>query len=317
MEEKYVGIDVSKDRLDVAVIPSKEGWQYTNDEGGIVKLVAGLKKLSPVLVVLEPTGGYEYPVAAALSAEGLRVAIVNARQIREYARAMGKLAKTDKLDALVMAEFASAAKPEVSSLPDEKSQEIQATVRRRRQLLEMLTAERNRLTIARKHLKPNILAHIEWLQKEVEGIDRDLRRQIESSPMWRAKDNLLRSIPGVGNVLSTTLLAELPERGVLNRKQIAALVGVAPFNRDSGAMRGRRSIWGGRASVRVALYMATLVGTRYNLVIRSFYHRLLARGKTKKVALVACMRRLLTILNAIMRTNTAWHVPHQIVGPCH
>ncbi len=306
MEETYVGVDVSKERLDVAVMPSKKKWQYTNDEDGIGKVTAQLKKLSPVLIVLEPTGGLEAPVTAALSAEGLSVAIVNARQIRDYARAMGKLAKTDNLDALVMAEFASAVKPEIRALPDEESQAIKATVSRRRQLLEMLTAEKNRLATARKHLKPNILAHIDWLKKELEGLDRDLRQEIESSPMWRAKDNLLQSIPGVGDVLSATLLAELPELGTLNRKQIAALVGVAPFNRDSGAMKGKRTIWGGRAPVRAALYMAALVGTRYNPVIRSFYQRLLARGKAKKVALVACMRRLLTIMNAILKHQRVW-----------
>ncbi len=302
----YVGVDVSKECLDVAVTPSAKRWHYPNDEAGIGKLTAWLKKLSPALIVLEPTGGLEAPVAAALSAESLPVAIVNARQIRDYARATGKLAKTDNLDALVMAEFASAVKPEVRPLPDEESQTIKATVSRRRQLLEMLTAEKNRLTIARKHLKPSILDHIEWLKKEVEGLDRDLRRQIESSPLWREKDNLLKSIPGVGNVLSATLLGGVPELGGLDRKQIAALVGVAPFNRDSGTMRGKRTIWGGRAKVRAALYMATLAATRFNPVIRSFYQRLLVRGKAKKAALVACMRRLLIIMNAILKHRRAW-----------
>jgi transposase len=306
MERNYVGIDVSKERLDVAVTPSRKKWQYPNDEAGIDKLTARLKKLSPALIVLEPTGGLEAPVAAALSADSLPVAIVNARQVRDYARATGKLAKTDNLDALVMAEFASAVKPEVRSLPDEESQAIKATVSRRRQLMEMLTAEKNRLAIAGKHLKPSILGHIEWLKKEIEGLDRDLRHQIESSPLWREKDNLLQSIPGVGKVLSATLLGELRELGELNRKQIAALVGVAPFNRDSGMMRGRRTIWGGRAKIRGVLYMAALVATRFNPVIRCFYQRLLARGKAKKVALVACMRRLLTIMNAILKHKRAW-----------
>lgn len=306
MSGTYIGIDISKDRLDVAVIPTREKWWCKNDEAGIGKAVNKLKKLSPDLIIMEPTGGYEAAVAAALSTEGLRVAIVNARQIRDYARATGKLAKTDELDALVMAEFASVIKPEERQLRDEESQEIKASVSRRRQLLEMITAERNRMEIAHKHLKPGILAHIEWMRKETEEIDGNIRRQIESSAVWRAKDNLLRSIPGVGKVLSATLLAELPELGKLNRKQIAALVGVAPFNRDSGIMRGKRSIWGGRASVRRVLYMATLVGTKYNPVIRRFYQRLLENGKAKKVAIVACMRRLISIMNAILKTGRSW-----------
>ncbi len=305
-EETYFGIDVSKDRLDVAVIPSRETWQCPNDEDGIGKLITRFKKLSPALIVLEPTGGLEAPVAAALSAEGMPVAIVNARQIRDYARATGKLAKTDNLDALVMAEFAAAVKPQARQLRDEESEEIKATVSRRRQLLEMLTAEKNRLAIARKNLKPGILAHIEWLKKEITDMDRDLRQRIEGSPIRRVKDDLLQSIPGVGRVLSATLLAELPELGKLNRRQIAALVGVAPFNRDSGMFRGKRSVWGGRAPVRAVLYMATLVSTRHNPVIRSFYQRLLERGKAKKVALVACMRKLLTIMNAILKNQRAW-----------
>jgi transposase len=306
MNEIYVGIDVSKDSLDVTALPSKEKWRYANDEVGIGKLVARLKKLSTSLIVMEPTGGLEAMVAAALAAEGINVAIVNARQIRDYARATGKLAKTDKLDALVMAEFASVIKPQPRQLRDEESEEIKATVSRRRQLLGMLTAEKNRMAIARKNLKPNILAHIEWLKKEIADLDRDLRRRIEGSPIWRVKDDLLQSIPGVGRVLSATLLAELPELGKLNRRQIAALVGVAPFNRDSGIMKGKRSVWGGRASIRAVLYMATLASTRYNPVIRSFYQQLLVRGKAKKVALVACMRRLLTIMNAILKYQRAW-----------
>jgi transposase len=306
MEGIFVGIDVSKDWLDVAALPSKEKWQYSNDEAGISKLVASLKKLFPVLVVMEPTGGLEAMVAASLTSEGINLAVVNARQVRDYARATGKLAKTDKLDALVMAEFAAVINPPVRQLRDEESEEIKAMVSRRRQILEMLTAEKNRLAIARKHLKPGILAHIEWLKKEVADLDRDLRQRIESSPIWRVKDNLLQSIPGVGRVLSATLLAELPELGKLNRRQIAALVGVAPFNRDSGTMRGKRSVWGGRASIRAVLYMATLASTRFNPVIGSFYQRLLSKGKAKKVALVACMRRLLTIMNAILKNQRAW-----------
>jgi len=306
MSDVYAGIDVSKEYLDMAVLPTGEMKRYRNDETGIEKLVLKLKKLSVRLVVMEPTGGLEAPLAGALTVEGINVAVVNARQVRDYARAAGKLAKTDKIDAAIMAEFASVMKPEVRKLRDEETEEIKANVSRRRQLLGMLKAENNRLAIARKHLKPHILSHIEYLKKEIADIDRDLRERIEGSPLWRVKDNLLQSIPGVGKVLSATILAELPELGKLNRRQIAALVGVAPFNRDSGAMRGKRSVWGGRAPVRSVLYMATLVSTRFNPVIRDFYQKLLAKGKAKKVAIVACMRRLLAIMNAILRTQKTW-----------
>jgi transposase len=307
MSEVYAGIDVSKEFLDLAVLPSGEKKRYSNDETGIGKLVTRLKKIKVQLVVMEPTGGMEMPLAAASTLEGINVAVVNARQVRDYARATGKLAKTDKLDALIMTEFASVIKPPVRELRDEETQEIKAIVSRRRQLLEMLTAEKNRLAIAPKGLKPKILSHIEYLKKEIADWDRDLRQRIEDSPVWRVKDDLLQSIPGVGKVLSATLLAELPELGKLNRRQIAALVGVAPYNRDSGMMRGKRSVWGGRASVRSALYMAALVSTRFNPVISVFYQRLLAKGKAKKVALVACMWRLLTIMNAILKTQKAWN----------
>lgn len=307
MEEKYVGIDISKGRLDVAVLPQREKWEYANDETGIGELVTRLKKLSPKLIVVEPTGGLEVMLTASLCAEDLKVAVVNARQIRDYARATGKLAKTDNLDALVMAEFALAIKPQVRELPDECTQAIKASVSRRRQLLGMLTAEKNRLAIAHKYLRANILAHIEWLKKEIENLDRELRQEIERSPIWREKDNLLRSIPGVGKVLSATLLAELPELGKLNRRQVAALVGVAPFNRDSGTLRGKRSVWGGRSKVRAALYMGALVASRHNPVIRDFYRRLCAAGKPKKVALTACMRKLLTIINAVLKHRVPWN----------
>lgn len=306
MEGVYAGIDVSKGQLDIAVKPGKRKWKFPNDENGIALMVERLKELAPALIVLEPTGGMEMAVVAALTAEDFAVAVVNARQIREFARATGKLAKTDHLDALVMAEFAEAIKPEARPLRDEASQVIKATVGRRRQLMEMLSAEKNRLGVARKHVKSNIVAHIEWLQKEIENINRDLRHQIEASPVWREKDNLLQSIPGVGKVLSATLLAELTELGRLNRRQIASLVGVAPLNRDSGLMKGKRTVWGGRASIRAVLYMGALVATRCNPVIRAFYQRLLERGKAKKVALVACMRKLLTILNSVLKHHTMW-----------
>ena len=307
MDGIYVGIDVSKDSLDVAVVPSGEQRQFSNDEAGHCKLLSKLLKLAPALIVMEPTGGLEAPLAGVLAAEGLAVAVVNARQIRDYARAAGRLAKTDKLDAEIIAKFAEKMQPEPRALRDEESQEIKEMVSRRRQLVEMLRAEKNRLAIARKVMKPSILAHIKWLEQEIDSLDRTLRQQIENSPIWREKDNLLKSIPGVGPVTAATLLAELPELGSLNRRQIASLSGVAPFNQDSGSMKGKRRIWGGRASVRSALYMAALVGTRYNPVIRAFYIRLLEKGKAKKVALVACMRKLLTILNSMIRYRKVWN----------
>jgi transposase len=302
----YVGIDVSKDSLDVAILPSGEKRQFSNNEVGMSKLIDKLRKRHPTLIVMEPTGGYEIPVAGGLAAEDLPVAIVNARQIRDYARAVGKLAKTDKLDAEVIAEFAQKVQPEVRPLRDDENQEIKALVSRRRQLTEMLVAEKNRLAIAPKVLKAKIMAHIEWLKQEIDDLDGNLRQQIEASPIWREYDNLLRSVPGIGNVLSATLLAELPELGRLNRREIASLAGVAPFNHDSGTIRGKRRIWGGRSSVRSSLYIAVLVGIRYNPVIKAFYMRLLEKGKAKKVALVACMRKLLTIINSMIRYKKAW-----------
>jgi transposase len=305
-EQIYIGIDVSKGQLDVAIFPLNQTWQFTNEAIGISKLVQKLTKLSPALIVMEPTGGLEAVVAAEFAAAGLNVAVVNARQIRDYAKATGKLAKTDRLDALIIAQFAAAIKPEPRDLPDEQAEEIKEMVSRRRQVIEMITAEKNRLAIARKFLKTQILEHIQFLKKDLQDLDNDLRKQIEATPMWREKDNLLKSIPGIGNVISVTLLAEMPELGKLNRRQIAALAGVAPFNRDSGLMRGKRTVWGGRAHVRTALYMATLVATRYNCIIRELYHRLLSHGKAKKLALVACMRKLLIIMNCMLRFKKPW-----------
>jgi len=308
----YAGIDVSKHQLDVALSSRKEKWQFSNDENGIMQAVAKLRDLSPALIVLEPTGGLEAPIAGALVDGGLKVAVVNARQIREFARSTGKLAKTDSIDAYVMAKFAAATTPPARPLLDEETQEIKDLVNRRGQLLLMKNMEKNRLTTPHKIVKPKIIKHINWLKKEVTEIDLELRRCIESSSIWREKDDLLQSIPGVGKVLSSTLLASLPELGSLNRKQVAALVGVAPLNRDSGTLRGHRSIWGGRAPVRTVLYMAALVASRFNPVIKSFYQRLLAIGKAKKIALVACMRKLLVILNAVLKLRTPWRYPAAI-----
>jgi transposase len=305
-EQYFAGIDISKEYLDVVVLPSKETRRYLNDHEGMYKLVPWLKRLKVEVVVMEPTGGYEALVAAALSSKKVPVAIVNARQIRQYARAMGKLAKTDKIDAMVMAEFAQAVKPEPRKLPDKETKEIRMLVSRRRQIMDMITAEKNRKSTSSEAIKSGIQEHIEWLKKEVENLDNDLRKRIEDSPVWQEKDNLLQSIPGVGKVLSSTILGELPELGKLNRKQIAALVGVAPYNCDSGVMKGKRYTWGGRVAVRNVLYMASLASITHNHVIRYLYCRLLERGKAKKVAIVACMRKLLVIMNSIMRTQKPW-----------
>jgi len=310
----YVGIDVAKDWLDVSQRPGGEAWRVSSDEAGVAALVERLKGVQPALVVLEATGGLQIPAVAALVAAGLRTVVVNPRQVRQFAGASGRLAKTDAIDAQVLAQFGEALQPEVRPLPDAATRELAALVARRRQLIEMLTAEKNRLRMATKKVQPNIEAHILWLENELLDLDAGLGETIRSSPVWREQDNLLRSVPGVGPVLSSVLLADLPELGKLSRKEIAALVGVAPLNRDSGQFRGRRTIWGGRSQVRAALYMAALVAARFNPAIRAFYQRLGAAGKPKKVALTACMRKLLTILNAMMRHQTLWQYPLSLDG---
>jgi transposase len=308
MKEKgpYIGIDVAKAYLDLAVHPKSDPWRVSNDEAGINAIVAHLQELTPTLVVLEPTGGLELPLTAALAAGGLPVAVVNPRQVRDFAKATGRLAKTDRLDAQVLAHFAQAVQPTPRPLPDAQTQELAALLARRQQLVQMLTAEKNRLGTTRAPVRQRVRAHIRWLEQELADSDRLLRNTIQESPVWRAKDDLLQGVKGIGPVVSVTLMAELPELGTLDRKQIAALVGLAPLSRDSGLLRGKRRIWGGRARVRAALYMATLVATRHNTVIKPFYQRLLAAGKVKKVALTACMRKLLTILNAMLKANRPW-----------
>jgi transposase len=302
----YVGIDLSKTQLDVAFRPSRSPLCVAHDERGIALLVERLRTLQPTTVVLEATGGLELPLASALAAAGLPVAVVNPRQVRDFAKGTGQLAKTDRLDAAVLARFAEAVRPPVRPLPDEATQRLGALVTRRQQLIEMLTAEKNRLGSAPLAMRPEIQAHISWLEQRVTALEEELGTTIRSSPIWRAQDDLLQSMPGVGPVLATTLLAELPELGRLNRREIAALVGVAPLNQDSGAWRGARRVWGGRAHIRASLYMGTLAATRHNPLIRGFYQRLRAAGKAAKVALVACMRKLLTILNAMMKHQTPW-----------
>ena len=306
-EAIYAGIDVSKARMDVAVRPADDGWMVSNDDAGIRQLVSRLKTLKPAMVVLEASGGLELPLVAALAVDELPVVVVNPRQVRDFARATGKLAKTDTLDAMVLAHFGEAVSPAVRPLRDAETQALSSLTTRRHQLVTMLVSEKNRLSTAiTVAVRSSIEAHIEWLQSELDDLDRDLRQTLRQSPVWREKDNLLRSVPGVGPQVSLTLLAYLPELGTLNRKQIAALVGVAPFNRDSGSLRGHRTVWGGRARVRAVLYVGALVAARYNPVIRNFYQRLLAAGKPKKLALTACMRKLLVILNSMLKHGSAW-----------
>ena len=306
-EAVYVGVDVAKSTLDVAVTDSGETWQFVNDDEGISQAVHYIASVKPAGIILEATGNLEMPLAAALQASRLPVAVINPRQVRDFARATGVLAKTDRIDARILALFGMQIKPEVRLLPDQKAREMSSLLARRRQLIEMLTAENNRLLQADISIRPGIEIHIKWLKEAISAINDDLDQQIQSNSSWLEKDNLLKIVPGVGKVVSTTLLIELPELGTLNRRKIAALVGVAPLNRDSGTLRGKRTVWGGRAKLRAVLYMAALVGVRRNPVMATFYERLLKAGKVKKVALVACMRKLLTILNAMMRTMTVWN----------
>jgi transposase len=305
-QEVFVGIDVSKARLEVALCPLNESFAVTHDHAGLAELVAKLKGISLQLVVLEPTGGLQNVAAAEMHRAGFTVAVVNPRQVRDFARSTGRLAKTDVLDAAMLARFAEAVKPSPRPLPDEQTRALMELCNRRRQLLEMLTAERNRYGSASKSLRREITPHISWLEKRVRRLDRELDQAVRKSPLWREKEDLLRSVPGVGKVLCLNLLAHLPELGTLNRRQIATLVGVAPLNCDSGTRRGKRMIWGGRANVRDVLYMAALVGSRYNPALRTFYQRLLSHGKPPKVALTACMRKLLVILNAMLKHRTPW-----------
>jgi len=304
----YVGIDVSKAVLDVAATPSGEAWSVPNTAEGMQRLVEKLGGMSPRLIVLEATGGLERRAVAALAAAGLPVVAVNPRQVRDFAKATGQLAKTDAIDAAILALFADRIRPQLRPLRDAETQELEALVVRRRQVVDMISAEKNRLSAAppSKRVRTAIGKTIKWFEKQLEDIDNDIDSAVKGSSAWREKDDLLQSVPGVGKVLSRTLLSLVPELGALDKKQLAALVGVAPLNRDSGMQRGRRSIWGGRAHVRAVLYMGALVAARFNPTIQAFHTRLRASGKLPKVALVACMRKLLTILNAIVRDRTPW-----------
>jgi len=305
---RYVGIDVSAAMLDVAV---HEGsvTQVANDASGITDLVKALQDASTTLVVLEATGAYHREVTSALVAAGVPVAVVNPRQVRDFARSTGRLAKTDRLDAGILARFAAVVRPTPRPVPSDATLELTALVERRRQLVEMLTAEKNRLSVARKPVRPSVQQIIRALEKALAAADADIDRWIRSSPVWRAQDDLLQSVPGVGPQTARLLIAALPELGRLTRREIAALVGVAPLACDSGTLRGQRHCWGGRSHIRAVLYMAALAGSRFNPVLRAMYRRLKAAGKPPKVALVACMRRLITILNAMMKTQRHWQAP--------
>lgn len=304
--EVFVGIDVSKTELEVGVLPAEQFWTAPNDDAGRGGVVERLRALSPTLIVLEATGGFEASVAAMLAAAGLPVVVMNPRPVRDFAKATGQLAKTDRLDARMLALFAQVMRPPVRPLKDEQSRELDALFNRRRQLVDMLTMEKNRLGMATPRVRQSLQSHIAWLEKRLKDVDGELKALIERSPVWREKDELLQSVRGVGPVMSMTLLAQLPELGTINRRQISARVGTAPLNNDSGKFKGQRHVWGGRANVRAVLYMATLAAIRCNPAIKAFHRRLRDAGKKPKVAIVACMRKLLTILNAMLRNKTPW-----------
>lgn len=305
-KEIFIGIDVSKEKLDVAVRPTGEFMSFSNNEDGISCVVDFVKSFSPNLVVLEATGGLETAAVGVLADKGLPVVVVNPRQVRDFAKATGKLAKTDEIDAHLIARFGEAVRPEIRPLKDQDAQKLTALITRRRQIVEMITAEKNRLNTAPKWTSKDIQANIAWLEKCLKKVDKDLKNLLKKSPVWREKDEILQSTPGVGPVLSMTLLSGLPELGTLNRKEIAALVGVAPLNRDSGLFRGKRMIWGGRANIRSVLYMSATCAMRFNPTIRIFYERLRLAGKIHKVAITACMRKLLVILNTMIKNRTYW-----------
>lgn len=308
-DKVFVGIDVAKDHLDMAVRTHGATWHVPYTAEGMAELVEALKPFEVALVVVEASGGLQTRLVAALAAAALPLAVVNPRQVRDFARATGRLAKTDRLDAAVLAHFAEAIRPEPQVLREAAEAELVALVARRHQLVEMLTAERNRRHQAPARLQASLTQHMDYLKAQIKQLDHDMETLIEDQAAWRDKSQILRSVPGVGSVLCATLLAELPELGTLNRQQIAALVGVAPFNQDSGRHRGHRQCWGGRARVRAVLYMATVSALRHNPTIRPFYERLKEAGKPSLVAIVACMRKLLSILNAMLRHGQLWQPP--------
>lgn len=308
MDTITIGIDVAKDRLDVAVRPSGESFVVNRNAAGLERLVERLQPLAPRLVALEATGGFETVAAAALAAAGLPVVVVNPAQVRAFAKALGQRAKTDPIDAAVIAHFAEATKPEPRPLPDEATQLLADLVARRRQIVEMIGAERQREKRATRRLKKSIARLIKALEKELASVETDIDDAVRGSPAWREKEDLLASVPGIGSIIARTLIAELPELGALDRKKIAALAGLAPFTRQSGQWRGRSFIGGGRTSVRKVLFMGAMVAKRHNPVLKDFFDRLVAAGKPKLVALIAVARKLLTILNAIIRDQKPWQI---------
>jgi transposase len=316
-EQKYAGVDISKDFLDIAIVDSDEKWRFNNNQTGIKKAIKLFKKWSPLMVSFESTGGMEIDLWLALNKAKIDAAPINPRQIRNFAQALGKLAKTDNIDAQVIAQFGQATKPKPQVVPD--TQQLKEMVVRRNQLVEMISAETCRLKTARQNaIKKDIQTTINWLEKRRDDMNQEILQAIEDDPELRDKAKLLQSTPGVGEITTAALLTELPELGNLNRHQIAALAGLAPFNRDSGRLRGKRTVWGGRASIRRVLYMATLVATGCNPVIRNFYRRLLDAGKPTKVALTACMRKLLIILNSMIKNHTLWQYSTPLViANCH
>jgi transposase len=307
--EFFVGIDISKDTLDIYLDPTGESLHVAYDEAGIAEVARRLAALKPVLIVMEATGGLETHLATELAARGLPVAVINPRQARDFAKATGQLAKTDRVDAAVLAAFARAIRPAIRPLKDADTRALDERVSRRRQLVRMRVQETLRLgTAATPVSRKSLKAHIAWLDKQIAQLDGDLRSRLRASEIWKAKDDLLQGIPGVGAVTSTTLLAQCPELGKLNRREIAKLTGVAPLANDSGKHRGRRFVWGGRAEVRAVLYMATVTAIRCNPVLKTFAERLKQTGKPAKVVIVACMRKLLTIMNAMLKNNTPWQL---------
>jgi transposase len=305
-QKKYAGIDVSKHKLNIAIYPSNEEWETGNDDEGIAQIVKKMKQKKVELVVLEPTGGYERPLVLALHLATVRLALINPRQGRDFAKSLGRLAKTDRVDAMMLARFGEATKPEPREIPDKASLELEALVLRRRQLVSIKAAEKCRRSTSLSFIRPEIDEHIRLLEKQIKVLGKQIDERIKNNEEWKARSKILETVPGVGEVTSMTLVAELPELGHLDKKKIAALVGVAPMNCDSGKYRGKRRIWGGRASVRSALYMATFAAVRWNPVIRSYFESLMARGKLYKVAMVACMHKLLGILNAMVAHNKPW-----------
>ncbi len=308
-QSQWVGIDVSKASLDIYLRPNGKQFQVSNQTSGIVELVGQLQTFNIQQVILEASGGLELETAQALQEQGYAISIINPRQGRNFAKASGKLAKTDRIDAAVLAHFGEAMQPAITVLSSVNEQALQEAVTRRRQLVEMLTAEKNRQSSLRGKMRQSVEEHLEWLKERIRELDREIEELSQAQEKWRSRITILKSVPGIGNVIATTLVAALPELGQVSDKRISALVGVAPFNRDSGKYRGSRTIWGGRSSVRAVLYMGTLVAVQHNPVLKAFYARLLTQGKAKKVALTACMHKLLRILNAMIRDGQTWQSP--------